>query len=114
MSHHLHRSRRLLAGGVFGLLLVSGGLLTASAATPGTVSALVSIVPCRLLDTRTDNSAVGQAVTLVQPVTGVHGDCNIPSNAIGASMNVTIVNPTIGSFLTVWPADQPRPNASNL
>src|ERR1700686_2315831 len=29
-------------------------------------------------------------------------------------LNVTVTNTTAGSYLTVWPAGVPRPNASNL
>ena len=96
------------------LLVVSGGLFTASAAPVATPSVLTTIVPCRLLDTRSDASSLGTGVTRTQAVTGTNGDCVIPPDAIGAVMNVTIVNPTASSFLTVWPADQPKPTASSL
>lgn len=96
------------------VLLGSGGLLTASAASPATGSVLVPIVPCRLFDTRTDGSGLTAGATRTQAVVGANGECVIPPAAVGVSMNVTIVNPTAGSFLTVWPADGARPTASNL
>jgi hypothetical protein len=49
-----------------------------------------------------------------QNVTGTNGDCNIPSDAVGVAMNVTIVSPTAQSNLRVFPADIATPNASNL
>jgi hypothetical protein len=49
-----------------------------------------------------------------QPVTGTNGNCTIPSDAVGVSMNVTIVNPTAMSNLRVFPADEATPLASNL
>src|SRR4249919_3176532 len=114
MTRNIYFSRLAAASAVAALLLGSGGLLTASAASTGTASALVSIVPCRLLDTRAAANPIGAAAKRVQAVTGVHGDCNIPADAVGASMNVTIVNPTADSYLTVWPADMAQPTASNL
>jgi YVTN family beta-propeller protein len=96
------------------ILLGSGGLLTASAASPSTGTVLVPIVPCRLFDTRTDGSALAAGATRTQAVVGTNGDCVIPPDAVGVSMNVTIVDPTASSFLTVWPADQSRPTASSL
>jgi hypothetical protein len=38
----------------------------------------------------------------------------LSATATGAVLNVTTVNPSAGSFLTVWPADKDRPLASNL
>src|SRR5471032_2612832 len=110
------RARSRLSGVsvVVALLLGSGGLMTASAASPPTASALISIAPCRLLDKRANASKLTQGSVRTQAVTGSNGDCVIPSDAISALMNVTIVSPSASSFLTVWPADQPRPKASNL
>jgi hypothetical protein len=54
-----------------------------------------------------------EAVTLA--VWGTNGNCTIPNTATGIATNTTAVNPTAGSFLTVYPADaNPRPKASNL
>src|SRR4029079_16678221 len=96
------------------LLVVSGGLFTASAAPVATPSVLTTIVPCRLLDPPSDASSLGTGVPPTQAVTGTNGECVISPDAIGAVMNVTIVNPTASSFLTVWPADQPKPTAPRL
>ena len=96
------------------VLLGSGGLLTASAASPVGGSVLVPIVPCRLFDTRTDGSGLTAGSVRTQPVVGSNGDCVIPAEAVGVSMNVTIVNPTASSYLTVWPSNGAPPTASNL
>lgn len=46
---------------------------------------------------------------------GNYGDCvDLSSTATGAVLNVTTVNSTAGSYLTVWPGDKQRPVASNL
>ncbi|MCU1390695.1 MAG: hypothetical protein JWL72_4033 [Ilumatobacteraceae bacterium] len=88
----------------------------------GTASSYVPITPCRLVDTRTGSNNVGSLAAPLGPgetvtlaVWGTNGDCTIPNNATGIAANVTAVNPTAGSFVTVYPADaDPRPAASNL
>jgi hypothetical protein len=43
-----------------------------------------------------------------------NGNCTIPPDATAVAMNVTAVNGTAGSFLTIWPSDIARPLASSL
>ena len=38
----------------------------------------------------------------------------VPSDAVGVILNVTALDSTAASFVTVWPADGARPNASTL
>ena len=72
--------------------------------------------PARILDTR---SGVGGPVAAVGPggvrsltVTGVGG---VPSGGVGAVvLNVTVTQPSVGGFLTVYPFGESRPMASNL
>lgn len=46
---------------------------------------------------------------------GSHGNCIIPATATGIATNVTAVNPTAASYLTLYPSDaDSRPVASNL
>ena len=52
----------------------------------------------------------GQVFNL--PVLGRGG---VPASGVGSvALNVTVTRPTAASFVTVWPAGQSRPNASNL
>ena len=80
----------------------------------------VPIVPCRIMDTRTDTNVgtrstpIGAAETHTIPVLGVNGQCTIPMDATGLVMNVTGINATVGTYLTVFPSGSPTPNASNL
>jgi hypothetical protein len=74
-----------------------------------------------LFDTRAEGDNVGPrswplagGETHVAPVWGTNGNCTIPLGATGVSLSVTVVNPTAASYLTVFPADAPRPLASNL
>jgi len=112
---------RYVALGALVAVLSGGGLLTASAAGSPLASSFVPITPCRLFDTRAGSDNIGPRATPLGPnetfiaaVWGTNGNCTIPSGASGVSISVAIINPTSGSFLTVFPADATRPLTSNL
>ena len=70
--------------------------------------------PTRLFDTRADGDAgyvcAGQTITKV-----VAGHAGVPTNGVTAvALNVTGVVSGGEGFVTVWPAGEARPNASNL
>ncbi|BAN02168.1 hypothetical protein [Ilumatobacter coccineus] len=110
-------------------LLVSGtsvGAATQQFATAGTSSGnrpvLIPITPCRLADTRPAPNTVGprsaplaavdtMTVDAQEPGT----DCSgmIPADANGLSLNITALNATASSYLTVWPGGD-RPTAASL
>jgi hypothetical protein len=82
--------------------------------------------PLRLCDTRAPNSFVpanqcdgpgSAAGTLAangpKDITVTNGT-SIPSGATAAVLNVTVVNPAAGGFLTAYPQGSTEPNASNL
>jgi len=90
------------------------GAATASAQT-GPFS-FFAVAPCRVVDTRNPNSTnggpiVGQGVTRTF---AVRNNCGVPNTAAAVSLNVTIVNATTGSFLTIWPAGTTRPVVSTI
>ncbi|MCU1396997.1 MAG: hypothetical protein JWN62_106 [Acidimicrobiales bacterium] len=97
-----------------------GVIQSAGAVGAGTISSFVPIVPCRLIDTRTDTT-VGTRSTPLQPgetatfaVWGTNGNCTIPNTATGIVANATAVNPTSSSFVTIFPSDATQPTTSNL
>jgi hypothetical protein len=98
------------------LASATGADLTASAATPGTTYAgFNSIQPARVLDTRLGIGAPASAVGPDGVVTvALRGVAGVPADADSVILNVTAVGATLGGYVTIWPADQPRPNASNL
>ena len=78
-----------------------------------------------MLDTRAEGPAtgarppkstpLGQGQTLTITARGDFGHCAaLSQTATGVVLNVTTVNSTAGSFLTVWPADKSRPFVSSL
>jgi hypothetical protein len=117
---------RLVLGVTLGVgLTVAATQAWQVTAAPGdSDTTFVPVSPCRLFDMRPGTSPTdgkktplgpGVANVHTQQVTGNVGDCvGIPSDATAVALNVTAANPTAPSFLTVYPADQPLPNASSL
>ena len=83
--------------------------------TPSSNLRLLPLTPERLLDTRDGTGdvlgALGPGQTLSLKVTGRGG---VPLNAKAVALNVTVTEPSAGSFLTVWPAGDTRPLASSV
>ena len=91
------------------------------AAGTASPSVFVPIVPCRLLDTRlgstvgTRSTPLAGAEVATFAVWGTNGNCTIPATATGIATNVTAVNPSSASYVTIYPTDAvARPTASNL
>jgi hypothetical protein len=79
-------------------------------------SALTSIGPVRVLDTRNGTgapeAAVGPGGTISLQVDGVDG---VPASGVTAVvLNVTAVSPTTSGYLTVFPDGETQPTVSNL
>lgn len=88
----------------------SEGVLTSYLYEP--LSNYVPVRPFRILDTRSDPfGPLGPGGIRVLPVTDF---APIPYNATAVVLNVTAVNGTAASLLSVYPQLTPRPNASNL
>ena len=90
---------------------------------PGVYTALQ---PYRICDTRSvvttgygtecSGTSIGQGSTLDVQITGVNGPSgqSVPSDAQAVVLNVTAIDGSAGTFLTVYPAGSAVPNASNL
>jgi hypothetical protein len=80
-----------------------------------------ALPPARICDTRpTAASGLTDACTGKTITSGgiltvhVTGNGGVPATASGVVANITVTNPTAGSYLTVYPATSPRPVASDL
>ena len=84
--------------------------------TTGSGSLFHALAPVRVLDTRSGIGAPTATVTAGHPVTlQVGGIAGLPATGVTAVvLNVTAVLPTSAGFVTVYPAGQNRPLASNL
>jgi hypothetical protein len=78
------------------------------AGAAGVESGFVAIQPCRLLDTR-EGEPVGPDSTIGQPV----APCGVPASATAVSVNVTGINATAPTFITLW-GSGPLPGTSTL
>ncbi|GHF83324.1 hypothetical protein GCM10017566_66730 [Amycolatopsis bartoniae] len=96
-----------------------GAARAPQAAATGAGSAYVPVTPARLLDTRTagpggSDLPLGEGATLSLQVAGRDGLPSDPSQLTSVVLNVTIVNPTASSFLTLYPDGSTRPITTNL
>jgi uncharacterized protein (DUF1501 family) len=82
---------------------------------PAAPCAFVPLVPQRLFDTRNGvggrRAALGRQETWTFPLGSVAG---LPADATAVALNVTAVDATAPTFVTVWPGGTARPTTSNL
>jgi hypothetical protein len=70
-----------------------------------------AVTPDRVLDTRDTSDPLGPGETITIDIAGV-GD--VPADAAGVALNLTVTEPTSWGWLTIWPADEPMPTVSTL
>jgi Domain of unknown function (DUF4331) len=73
---------------------------------------IVSVTPERLLNTRTGAKPTAGSTTMLQ-VAGA-GTTLVPSDAKAVFLNITATQSAGDGFITVFPCDKPRPDASSL
>ena len=108
---------RRVARSVLVALLALGIVVPAvgSTAVPDAVAAgpiFTPLTPVRALDTREPADTgpkVGPGSTTTLDLSAV-----VPAGATAVSLNVTAVDPTAATFLTVWPTGAPKPWTSNI
>jgi len=70
-----------------------------------------TVTPCRLVDTRQNQSPLSTGTIRTFAVVGA---CGIPPEARAASFNVTAVGATAGGYMTLFPADQLQPQTGTV
>lgn len=115
------RTRWAAIGAAVAVSLGTGGIgLVHATVDSGDRPVLVDIAPCRLTDMRAAtqvgprSTPLGAGEQYDVAAHGANGNCNIPSEAIALSLNVTALNATADTFVTVFPKDEPQPLTSNL
>jgi len=98
-----------------GKLAITDGVLTIG---PRPDSLFYLVTPCRIIDTRNANGPQGGPALVsggTRNIT-VAGVCGIPTGAAAISINVAVVTPSAGGFLTLFtgPANTPLPLASTI
>lgn len=130
--HDLFRTKWAAVGAAVAVTLGAGGVsLTQAAVSEGEKPVFITLdAPCRIVDTRVDTNvgpkdtvlAAGEGNAYEIQITGDSGNCTgdlaVPDGATGVALNVTAIPrsaPVTGrSYFTVYPADAPRPQTSNL
>ena len=79
----------------------------------------VTLPPCRVVDTRNPDGTFGgpeiQGGTARSfPLAQSGNPCNIPSNAVAYSLNVTVVTNGHLGYLTIWPTGEGQPIVSTM
>ena len=92
--------------------------VTVTTNTPSAASLFYVVTPCRIIDTRNANGPQGGPALVsggTRNIT-VAGVCGIPTGVVAVSVNVAVVTPSGGGYLTVFtgPANAPLPLASTI
>lgn len=114
------RARWAAIGAAVAVTIGAGGVgvLGASTGSPRATTVFVPMVPCRAVDTRIPIGPIAGALrpssTETLTMVGTIGECTDLPLASALSVNVTLIDAPSGTFLTMFPADKPRPNASHV
>ena len=121
MNTNRIRSKWAAVGAAIAVSLGAGGIGIGHATTStGEKPIYLPIEPCRLADTRPAfqvgprSTPLGAAETYDLSGWGAVGNCTLPADTAGLALNVTAVDPTAPTFLTIFPDGVPLPLASNL
>lgn len=99
----------------FAVMLLLAGIVAGEARAQSGPYDYYAITPCRVADTRSSSYNSGSYLngtpTLPSDPTGsltraffVKGQCGVPGTAKAVTVNATVVNPTLGGWLALWPA----------
>jgi hypothetical protein len=123
-SRSATRSRWAAIGAAIAVTLGAGGIGITHATSDsgdGPVSAFFPIEPCRLADTRPAPDTVGPRSAGIGPAEtydidgwGTVGNCELPEDTTGLSLNVTAVGATEQTNLRLFPTGADVPTAANL
>lgn len=118
----INRSRWAAIGAATAVTLGAGSIGIVSATQPADAVTFVPITPCRVMDTRLESNVGPKTTPLgsgevhtVNTTTANTGNCTeIPTTATGLSLNITALDATLPTFLTVWATGDAQPAASSL
>ncbi|MFW2336531.1 hypothetical protein [Ilumatobacter sp.] len=121
MNTNRIRSKWAAVGAAIAVSLGAGGIGIGHATTStGEKPIYLPIEPCRLADTRPAfqvgprSTPLGAAETYDLSGWGAVGNCTLPADTAGLALNVTAVDPTAPTFLTLFPDGTTLPLASHL
>ena len=111
-----------IAGANTQLVVDLNGYFTSSSASSGSGSDFNAQVPQRIVDTRPGSGqgyagqTLGPGGVLTVQVAGFGGVPSMTSSSppTAVVINVTVTDPTLASYLTVWPSNVSRPGTSDV
>lgn len=109
----------LAAAGSYSVVATVAGCPSAPGSTNVVVRGLefYTLAPCRVVDTRNPNGPFGGPPLVGAGATRdfeIAGQCGVPSDALAAALNVTVVNPSTPGDLRFSPAGAPPPGTSTI
>ena len=108
-------TRNSLQPFVIAVFAVVVAVLLPSSAKAQTGLSFFPLNPCRVVDTRDPvGTNGGPAMTTASRDFEIRGHCGIPTTAKAVAINVTVVNASTFSWLTVWPSGTSKPFVSTL
>jgi hypothetical protein len=121
MSTNHTRSKWAAVGAAVAVSLGAGGIgITQATTSSGEKPIYLPIEPCRLADTRTEfqvgsrSAPLGADETYTLSGQGAVGNCNLPAGTTALSLNVTAIDATAPTFVSLFPAGASLPVASHL
>ena len=99
-----------------GTVTIGGQLISITQAASRGLQ-FVPVTPCRVSDTRNANGSFGGpflSALATRDIPIPQSACNIPTNAVAYSMNVTVVPRGPLGYITLWPTGISRPVVSTL
>ena len=114
------RTRWAAIGAALAVAAGAGGISWAGATNAQITPSQTYITPCRIMDTRAGSqvgprgTALASGTTHTIQVTGTNGNCTIPPDASGVTLNLTVVSPAQSGFITVFPGGATRPTSSSI
>src|SRR5262245_18159631 len=107
------KTRNSLQPFVIVAFVVVVAVLLPSSAKAQTGFSFFPLTPCRVVDTRNPAGVNGgPAMTTATRDFQIRGNCGIPLTAKAVAMNLTVVNASTNSWLTVWPSGTTKPFVS--
>ena len=92
--------------------------VTVTTNPPSAATLLYRVTPCRIIDTRDPNGPQGGPALMSGGTRNINvaGVCGIPTGVVAISINLAVVTPSAGGFLTLFtgPANAPLPLASTI
>ena len=109
------KTRNSLQPFVIAAFAVVVAVLLPSSAKAQTGFSFFPLTPCRVVDTRNPaGTNGGPAMTTTTRDFQIRGNCGIPLTAKAVAINVTAVNASTNSWLTIWPSGTAKPFVSTL